>query len=173
MPFDDILEANRLYCAAHPAPPSLDHRPARRLLVIACYDCRLTGMLDGALGLKRGDAVVFRFAGNTLAREAEVLRSVAVAVYLLEVERVLVVGHTGCGLGNVDTLKLLDAIQSHHVSRDAFADQTLRDWFGAFGSERENVARVVDAIREAPFLPKDLEIGAALIDTVTGKLEML
>ncbi|MCC6441973.1 MAG: carbonic anhydrase [Armatimonadetes bacterium] len=173
MPFDDILDANRSYRAAHPDLPVADHRPARKLLVIACFDCRLTGMIEDALGIGRGDALLFRFSGNTLARESEILRSVAVAVYLLCVERILVVGHTDCGLVKVNTLKLLESMEAHGVRRDAFGEMPIRDWFGAFGSERENVERAVNAIRTAPFLPESLEVAGAMIDTNTGELRMV
>jgi carbonic anhydrase len=71
-----------------------DPRPARRLAVLTCMDARIEPL--SALGLRVGDAHVLRNAGGRVTED--VLRSVAFAAHILEVDTVVVVHHTGCGL---------------------------------------------------------------------------
>jgi carbonic anhydrase len=83
-----------------PAPPpapeersrDLRRRPARRLAVVTCMDCRIDPLR--ALGLSLGDAVVLRNAGAQASDD--VLRSLRMAHDALGVMLVQVVGHTDC-----------------------------------------------------------------------------
>jgi carbonic anhydrase len=66
-------------------------RPARRIAVLTCMDCRIDPLR--ALGLELGDAVVLRNAGAQFTDD--VARSLRLARGL-GIEGVEVVGHTDC-----------------------------------------------------------------------------
>lgn len=68
-------------------------------------DTRLTGFLEPALGIERGDAKIIKNAGNTVV-DQDVIRSVAASIFALGVEEVMVIGHTNCGMANVDPKNL-------------------------------------------------------------------
>ena len=70
----------------------LSNRPARRLAVLTCMDCRIDPL--AALGLELGDAVVLRNAGAQASDD--VLRSLGMARDALGVAAVDVVAHTDC-----------------------------------------------------------------------------
>jgi carbonic anhydrase len=81
-----------------PAPPrTLPREPARQLAVLTCMDCRIDPL--GALGLKRGDAVVLRNAGAQWSED--VVRSLKLARGL-GVRRVHVLAHTDCAAYHSD-----------------------------------------------------------------------
>ena len=76
----------------------LPRRPARRLAVLTCMDCRIDPV--PALGLAPGDAVILRNAGAEVSDD--VLRSLRLAHHNLGVDAVRVVGHTDCAAHGSD-----------------------------------------------------------------------
>jgi carbonic anhydrase len=76
----------------------LPRRPARRLAVLTCMDCRIDPV--PAFGLAPGDAVVLRNAGAQVSDD--VLRSLRLARHNLGVNAVYVVGHTDCAAHGSD-----------------------------------------------------------------------
>ena len=89
--FDDELAAAETYAESF-ALGDLDAKPTRRLAVLTCMDTRIDPLR--IFGLEPGEAAIIRNAG---ARIDDAARSVlAVARDRLDVERVLVLGHTDC-----------------------------------------------------------------------------
>ena len=105
--------------------------PQKELAIFSCMDCRLIDFLTPALGLKRGDAKVITNAGNKIVDD-EPIRSLAVAIHALGAKEVLVVGHTECGMANVDieSLKskmLFSSLSSENfLSKESFPERTLQ-----------------------------------------------
>src|SRR3978361_2321570 len=94
--FRDVLNANLEYQAGY-QDPHLEGRAARGLAVITCMDSRID--LLGMLGLQKGDAKILRNAGARVTED--VLRTLVLAVHLLNVNRVMVVAHTDCRMSKV------------------------------------------------------------------------
>ena len=91
----------------------LTGKAARGLGVVTCMDSRIDPL--GLLGLKPGDAKILRNAGARVTDD--VLRTLVLAVYLLGVERVLVMPHTDCGMSKVtdaDVHELTAAARRRH-----------------------------------------------------------
>lgn len=162
--------------------PSIGHAPRKHLAVVTCMDCRLLEVFEPALGLKRGDAVELRTAGATIsqperARAAnDLIRSLAGAIYLLDVRDVLVIGHTQCGLSHIEPAALTSAMQALGVDpqdlieREGLGDMDgLLAWVGAFDDVHLNVRETVQVIRNSPYLPK-LPVHGLVIDITTGEL---
>lgn len=91
--FGDIIEANRSYAAGFDLG-DLTAPAARGLGVLTCIDSRIEPL--AMLGLKPGDAKIFRNAGARVTRD--VLRTLAIATHLLNVRRIMVVAHTDCAM---------------------------------------------------------------------------
>src|ERR1700753_1880511 len=70
---------------------------ARGLAVVTCMDSRIDPL--SLLGLKKGDAKILRNAGARVTDD--VLRTLVLAVHLLEVRRVIVSAHTDCRMSKV------------------------------------------------------------------------
>jgi carbonic anhydrase len=89
--FEDVLGANTEY-AERFDDRGLAGRAARGLAVVTCMDSRISPLR--LLGLGEGDAKILRNAGARVTDD--VLRTLALAVHLLGVERVMLLAHTDC-----------------------------------------------------------------------------
>lgn len=181
---DEILANNEQFLQTTRLP-MIGHAPRKRLAVVTCMDCRLLEMFEPALGLKRGDAVELRTAGATISQPEreraanDLIRSLAGAIYLLGVRKVLVVGHTQCGLSHVEPAALTSSMQALGVDPQQLIEREdlgnmdgLVNWVGAFSDVHVNVKETVQVIRNSPYLPK-IPVHGLVIDINTGKLEVV
>ncbi len=172
MLLEDLLQRNRAFVAGRPAQP-LPAAEAISLAVVACYDPRLDPLLRPALGLAEGEGFMIRTAGALVTPDSNTLRSLALAVYLFEVDQILVVGHSSCRMASFSTGAFVEAFRSRGVTREAFGDNDLRDWAGAIATPRDGVLASASAIASSPFLPRDLTLSGVVLDDTTGGLEMV
>lgn len=181
---DEILANNEQFLQTTQLP-IIGHAPRKHLAVVTCMDCRLLEMFEPALGLKRGDAVELRTAGATISRPEraaaanDLIRSLAGAIYLLDVREVLVIGHTQCGLSRVEPAALASSMQALGVDPQQLSEReglgsldALVDWVGAFSDVHISVKETVEVIRNSPYLPK-IPVHGLVIDITTGKLEVV
>ncbi|MDQ2714741.1 MAG: carbonic anhydrase [Chloroflexota bacterium] len=181
---DEILANNaRFLEREHLAP--IGHAPRKRMAVVTCMDCRLVGMFEQALGLERGDVLELRTAGATISQPEragagnDLIRSLAGGIYLLGVRKVLVIGHTNCGLAHVNPTALTASMQALGVDPQQLIEQRglgdtqgLIRWLGGFEDVHINTHEVVNTIRNSPYLPK-IPVHGFVIDINTGKLELV
>jgi carbonic anhydrase len=181
---DEILAKNEQFLQTTQLP-YIGHAPRKHTAVVTCMDCRLVNMFEGALGLERGDVLELRTAGATISlpdrphAANDLIRSLAGGVYLLGVRRVIVVGHTECGLAKVNPVALTASMQALGVDPQQLIEQEglndingLVNWVGAFSDVHINVQEVVNVIRNSPFLPK-IPVHGLVIDINTGKLTVV
>lgn len=159
--FDDVLTANAAYAetftgADLPAPA------AKGLMVVTCMDSRIDP--NAALGLSRGDAKVYRNAGGRVTDD--VLNTVALSVVLLNVQRVLVLKHTGCAMGG----KTEQDVQGVLAGRTGTDLRSLQ--FGVFPDPEAALATDVQRLRSWPFLPEGLVVSGGVYDVATGTVEI-
>ncbi|MEU7002937.1 carbonic anhydrase [Nonomuraea sp. NPDC046570] len=156
--FDDILQANQKYVGGF-AYSGLTGKAARGLAVVTCMDSRIDPL--GLLGLKAGDAKILRNAGARVTDD--VLRTLVLAVYLLGVERVLVMPHTDCGMSKVTDADVHALTYAQGVDTRSLEFHTVPDQSAAL---RHDLTR----IRTSPFLPDKLPVAGAIYDVHTGGL---
>jgi len=184
MVIDEILAHNEQFMQQKTLP-IIGHAPRKRMAIVTCMDCRLVQMFEQALGLERGDVLELRTAGATISlpeREGaanDLIRSLAVGIYLLGVREVAVIGHTQCGLAHANPTVLTASMQAQGVDPQQLIErenlgnlQGLVGWLGAFDDVHLNVREVVNVIRSSPYLPK-IPVHGLVIDIETGKLEMV
>ncbi len=182
---EDILKNNQQFLQRKEFS-AIGHLPQKHTAIVTCMDCRLVEMLEPALGIHRGDVVELRTAGATVSttdREKgtnDLIRSLAGSIYLLGVDKIFVIGHTGCGLNNVNAEKLAGSIRAHGVDPDAIIqhegliDTTgLARWIGAFDDLHINVHQVVSFIRHHPYLPHTIPVYGLIIHIEDGRLELV
>src|SRR4051794_29040412 len=95
-----ILTANEAYAAAR--ANVADAKPSRHLAIVTCMDARID--VFAALGLHLGESHVIRNAGGRVTDD--VLRSLALSTHVLDVDTVVVMQHTKCGLAGVTDAEL-------------------------------------------------------------------
>ena len=156
--FDDILTANAEW-AESVDHPKLAAVAARGLAVLTCMDSRIDPL--GTLGLKPGDAKILRNAGARVTNDVQ--RTLVLAHYLLGVNRVLVMPHTGCRMAQGDESAV------HRAVRDAGGPDTRSMAFLTSPDQEEALCSDVQRLRSAPFLA-DLQIGGFILDLATGLL---
>lgn len=172
MPLADILEANRRFVRDFIGQP-VSAEPNTGVAIVTCIDTRLTELILKAMGMKRGDAVIIRNAGNTATpHDNSILRSVLAAIYLVGVREVAVVGHTDCRMVT-DVLPVLEAMKRKGVSRDALGNEDPRTFFGLLTLIERNVLDVCEALRSSPLVPEGVQVHGLLIDSLTGALKVL
>jgi carbonic anhydrase len=158
--FDDVFAANADY-AADFSLAGLKPVAGRGLALVTCMDSRIEPL--DMLGLEPGDAKILRNAGARVTDDT--LRTLVLAVYLLGVERVLVLPHTRCKMASVpgdDTVH--DLIQQEYgVDTRSLEFHTNSDQLGALGHDLER-------IRHHPLLPAGLPVAGAIYDVDTGRI---
>lgn len=156
-PFDDLITANKIHAVTH-QPPATKGAAGRQLAVITCMDCRVSPA--AVFRLDPGDAVILRTAGARVTDD--VLRALVVATHLLDVTRVVVMGHTDCRMTTNTDEEL-----HHAIGRMAAVDTRSLD-FGTISDQRVALARDVQRIRSSPYLPVALDVLACVYDLGTG-----
>ncbi|MGD9627550.1 MAG: beta-class carbonic anhydrase [Methanobacteriales archaeon] len=169
MILNDIIIKNQQFVKNLKAE-KLSHMPKKRLAIVTCMDTRLSGFLEPAMGLKRGDAKIIKNAGNRITEDT--LRSLTVAIYSLAVEEVMVVGHTDCGMANVNFDKIRESMEAKGISKDVIKKLNLEEWIGAIDDEEKNVIESVKTIKDAEFIP-EIPVHGLIIDINTGALKVL
>ena len=157
--FDDLLAANRESLEGF-ALGDLTGTPRRKLAVLTCVDTRIDPYL--VLGLGPGDAKILRNAGARVTDD--VVRSLALVVAALGVERVAVIAHTDCAVakGTDDELRELVA---GATGSDTSSFEPL-----AVDDQEATVSADVQRLRDDPLLPDGLAYGGFIYDVKTGAL---
>jgi carbonic anhydrase len=160
--FDAELTANAAYAASF-VDPDLPGRAARGLAVVTCMDSRIEPL--AMLGLSKGDAKILRNAGGRVTED--VLRTLVLAVHLLDVERVLITQHTDCRMAKVTDEQAHAAI----LERSGVDTRSLE--FRTIPDQRAALETDVLRVRSSPYLPRDLVVAGALYDVKSGRIEIL
>ncbi|MEK3885136.1 carbonic anhydrase [Paenibacillus sp. PL2-23] len=156
-----------------------DKFPEKKLAILTCMDTRLVELLPKALNLRNGDAKFIKNAGAILTQPfGSAMRSILVAVYELGAREVLVIGHHGCGMTNLDSSSMVEKFSQHGV--DPKAVETLESagirmdkFLKGFSSPEEGVMDSVRLIRNHPLFPKDVPVHGFVIHPETGELQLI
>src|SRR3954464_13772484 len=137
--FGDVLQANVAHAQRY-EPGAREGKAAKRLALLTCMDSRIDPL--AMLGLSAGDAKILRNAGARVTDD--VLRTLVLASYLLDVERVMVVAHTNCRMVAESEEEVRRAI------RDAGGPERFDAPFGVTADQRGSLREGVRRIRETP-----------------------
>ena len=159
--FDDVLTANAEYARTF-ADSGRPGRAARGLAVVTCMDSRIEPL--ARLGLEPGDAKILRNAGARVTDD--VLRTLVLAVHLLDVDRVMVVAHTDCRMASVT-----DA-EAHAAIADVAGIDTRSLDFRTISDQRAALVADVQRIRSSPYLPAAMPVLGCVYDVRTGRIEV-
>lgn len=158
--FDDLLAANRAF-AEHFELSGFDGVAHAGVALVTCMDSRIDPL--GMLGLKPGDAKIFRNPGGRVTEQA--LEALVLGVHLLGVRRILVVPHTRCAMAT-STLDELRAAISASAGQDASWQQ-----FGVVEDQAGTLRDDVRKVRAHPLIPDAIPVAGFMYDVDTGLLE--
>jgi carbonic anhydrase len=137
----------------------------RRLFVLACMDERLP--VEDALGIRLGDAHVFRNAGGLVTDDA--IRSAMLTTQFFGTKEIIIVNHTECGMMSASGEFLTNALREKGIDPDTVTlDPALPElslpqghfakWIRTFTDVDEICLRQVELLRSSPLIPSDVNI---------------
>jgi carbonic anhydrase len=170
-----IIDANHRALAGdtnaglHPAEFA-DELP---LVALTCIDVRLNSLLPQVLGVPQEQFIWLRNAGNIITGpQSSTMRSLSLACAVKGGKEIAIIGHTDCQVGKTTTMQLLEKLRAIGVERHMLPDN-LTEFFGMFGSDRQNVIKAADIARQSPLIGPKIPIHGLLVDVETGKLDWL
>ena len=150
----------------------------RRLWVLACMDERLP--VEEALGIRTGDAHVFRNAGGIVTDDA--IRSAMLTCNFFGTREIVVVNHTECGMMSATADQLVEALRAKQLDpaklslNPAVPELKLSDpkafgkWIGMFSDVDATCAAQVELLRSHPLIPAEVQIHGYVYEVETGRL---
>jgi carbonic anhydrase len=173
--FEAILDANHRALAGdataglHPA----DFAEELPIVAMTCIDPRLNPLMPAVLGVPADQFIWLRNAGNIITGPlSSTMRSLALACAVKGGKEIAIIGHSDCLVGKTSTAQLIDRFRALGVERHLLPEN-LNEYFGVFGSERQNVLKAVDIARHSPLIGPKIPVHGLLVDIETGKLEWL
>lgn len=173
--FEAILDANHRAAAGDTTAGLRPHEFTGDLPIVAlsCIDPRLNPLLPEVLGIPEEHFIWLRNAGNIITGPlSSTMRSIALACAVKGGKEIAVIGHTDCLVGKTSMLQLIDRFRALGVQRESLP-ANLTEYFGLFGSERQNVIKAANTIRSSPLIGPSLPVHGVLLDTANGQLEWL
>ena len=173
--FESIIDANHRAVAGdasaglHP----VEFADALPVVALTCIDPRLNAFFPNALALPAEEFIWLRNAGNIITSTlSSTLRSLALACAVKGGREIAIIGHSDCQIAKTTTTVLLDKLKALGIDRSRLPDN-LNEFFGTFGSERQNIIKACDFVRNSPLIGPKIPVHGLLLDVETGKLDWI
>ena len=153
--------------------------PDKKVAILSCMDTRLTELLPAALGVKNGDVKIIKNAGGVISHPfGSAIRSLMVAIFELNVTDVMIIGHTDCGVQHVNKDEMIKHMLNHGIDKDKiemarYCGIDFDNWLAGFDDVETSVEESVDLLVNHPFIPDDINIYGFVMDSTTGKLNLV
>lgn len=161
-------------------PYKTDSIPNKKMVVFTCMESRLVELLPKALNIQNGDVKMVKNAGAIIRKSFDsIIKSILVAVYKLQAEEVVVIGHHDCGMSCVNTHELKELmLKEEGITEETFkaleySGIDFHKEFHGFETVEQSVAQSVEIIRNHPLLPKYVLVHGLVIDPHTGKVDVV
>ena len=171
--FEAIIDANHRAVAGDTSAGLRPAEYADSLPVIAltCIDPRLNAFFPNVLALPAEQFIWLRNAGNIITSPlSSTMRSLALACAVKGGREIAIIGHTDCQVAKMTASVLLDRFKNLGIDRQKLPSN-LSEFFGVFGSERQNLIKACDFVRGSPLIGPQIPVHGLLLDIETGKLE--
>ena len=157
--FGDLITANQEYQKRFQYS-ELTGAALRGLAIVTCMDSRINPL--SVIGMKSGDVKILRNAGARVTED--VLRTLVLATYLLNVSRILVMPHTDCKMAELSESEIHKIIDEQYgVNTSSLEFRTTKDQLGALASD-------LNRIRSYPLLRQGVSVAGAIYDVKTGAI---
>lgn len=157
--FDDLLAANRTFAEDFHLG-GFDGKAHAGVALVTCMDSRIDPL--AMLGLKHGDAKIFRNPGGRITPQA--MEALVLATHLLGVNRILIVPHTKCAMTKHSESKLQEMI-----TESAGIDASWQP-FGIITDQAASLREDVHKVVAHPLIPDTIKVGGFIYDVDSGLL---
>ncbi|MGZ4468378.1 MAG: beta-class carbonic anhydrase [Nocardioidaceae bacterium] len=158
--FDDLLAANADF-ASDFAYGGFDGIAQAGVAIVTCMDSRIDPL--GMIGLKPGDAKIFRNPGGRVTEAA--MEALVLGAHLLNVSRILVVPHTRCAVASNSEADLRKRVEeSAGVDASWQPIHVIDDQVRAL---KEDVHKVLSH----PLIPETVKVAGFIYNVDSGLLK--
>ena len=171
--FEAIIDANHravagdLSAGLHVA----DYAQELPVVALTCIDPRLNRLFPGVLALPDEQFIWLRNAGNIITGPiSSTMRSLALACAVKGGREIAVIGHTDCKVRHTTIPQLIECFKNLGIDRHELPEN-LTEYFGVFASERQNVIRGVDFVRQSHLIGPRIPVHGLVVDIQSGRLE--
>lgn len=177
---DEILRYNKAFVNDKKYEKYITSKyPDKKTAIVSCMDTRLTELLPAAMGFKNGDAKIIKNAGGVIRNPfGSVMKSLLIGIYELDVQEIMVIGHTDCGARNTDGHEMIVKMKARGITQEnidliKYCGIDFDSWLGGFMDLDVSVKNSVELIRNHPLVPEDIRVYGLVMDSVTGELTKL
>jgi carbonic anhydrase len=175
---DEILEYNQQFVEEKRYEEFTTTKfPNKRLVILTCMDTRLLELLPKAMNVSNGDVKLIKNAGALVTHPfGSIMRSLLVAVYQLQADEVLVIGHYDCGMSGMKADVVIESMKERGITQETldmlnYSGINVSAWMHGFDNVSDSVKHSVDMIKKHPLLPKGVPVHGLVIDPATGRLD--
>ena len=153
--------------------------PDKKVAILSCMDTRLTNLLPAALNIQYGDIKIIKNAGALISHPfGSVMRSLVVAIYELGVKEIFVIGHSDCGMENLNSQQIIEKMLKRGIRKNdldliSSSGVNTNTWLTGFSNPIESVKETVKLINNHPLIPKDVSVMGFIINPTTGCINLL
>lgn len=173
--FEAIIDANHRAVAgdAKAGVHIADFENELPVIALTCVDPRLNALFPNVLGLPGEQFIWLRNAGNIISGPlSSTMRSLALACAVKGGKEIAIIGHTDCQVAKTTTMQLLQKLEAMGIKRQLLPEN-LNEFFGMFGSERQNIIKSCTIARHSPLIGPKVPVHGLLVDIEIGKLEWI
>jgi carbonic anhydrase len=160
--FTDLLAANADF-AADFAYGGFDGIARAGIALVTCMDSRIDPL--GMIGLKPGDAKIFRNPGGRVTPAA--MEALVLGVHLLNVSRILIVPHTRCAMASGTEAEI-----QGRIADSAGVDASWQP-ISVIPDQARALAEDVHKVKAHPLIPDTVKVGGFVYDVDSGLLKPL
>lgn len=158
--FTDVMQSNKEFARGF-EDQKLTGSAKRGLAIVTCMDSRINPL--AMVGMQPGDVKILRNAGARVTDD--VLRTLVLATWLLNVNRILVIPHTECKMASGTEDQVHQAIfETSGIDTRSIEIRTVVDQKAALATD-------IQRIKSFHLLPDNIVVGGAIYDVHTGILK--
>lgn len=177
---DEILQYNKDFVSERKYEEYTTTKfPNKKMVILTCMDTRLLELLPKALNVGNGDVKLVKDAGALVSHPfGSIMRSLLIAVYQLQADEILVIGHYDCGMSGMKAEDMIASMKERGIKEETletliYSGIDVNKWLHGFDDVSESVKHSVDMIRKHPLIAKDIPVHGLVIDPATGKLDLI
>lgn len=175
---DEILRYNQQFVAEKRYEEFITTKfPNKRLVILTCMDTRLLELLPKSMNVSNGDVKIVKNAGALVMHPfGSIMRSLLVAVFQLQADEILVIGHYDCGMSGMKADIVIESMKERGITQEtldmlSYSGINVSEWMHGFDNVFDSVKHSVDMIKKHPLLPKGVPVHGLVIDPETGRLD--
>ncbi|QQK78735.1 carbonic anhydrase [Salicibibacter cibi] len=180
MYLDTILDYNQQFVGSNQHEPYKTSKlPNHKCVVLTCMDTRLVELLPAAMNIKNGDVKMIKNAGGMITSPyGSGVRSLLIAIHVLQAEEVLIIGHKDCGMQQLDPSFVMKQMKAKGITEEEIQSVTddgidVEEWLAGFETVEEAVTNSVDILRTHPLFPTAIPVHGLVIHPESGELSIV